>query len=88
VAPGGCLCLADLDLDDGQFHSDNKGVFHFGFDRELLRQAFLAVGLEEIRTRTAAQVVKPTQTGESRVFTVFLMVGCKSGDKNEFTSLD
>lgn len=85
IVPGGCLCIADLDLDEGQFHSDNTGVFHFGFDREMLRQAFVEVGLEDISTRTAAQVVKPTQTGESRAFTVFLMVGCKSGDKREFS---
>jgi 2-polyprenyl-3-methyl-5-hydroxy-6-metoxy-1,4-benzoquinol methylase len=78
VAPGGCLCLADLDLDDGQFHSDNTGVFHFGFDREMLRQAFMAAGLKDIHERTAAQVVKPTPTGELRAFTVFLIVGCKS----------
>lgn len=88
VAPGGCLCIADLDLDDGQFHSDNTGVFHYGFDREMLHKAFTEAGLEDIRVRTAAQVVKPTQAGASQAFTVFLMIGCKSGDQRAFTRLD
>jgi ubiquinone/menaquinone biosynthesis C-methylase UbiE len=77
VAPGGCLCIADLDLDEGQFHSDNTGVFHFGFDREILHQAFTAAGLIDVRTRTATEVVKPARNGELRAFTVFLMTGCK-----------
>jgi ubiquinone/menaquinone biosynthesis C-methylase UbiE len=77
VAPGGCLCIADLDLSEGQFHGDNTGVFHFGFDREILRHAFAEAGLEDVRTRTAAQVLKPARDGELRAFTVFLMTGCK-----------
>ena len=32
IAPGGYLCLCDLDLDDGLFHDDNQGIFHQGFD--------------------------------------------------------
>lgn len=87
MAPEGFLCIADLDLDDGQFHSDNTGVFHFGFNREILRRAFVKAGLEDIRTLTAARVVKTTKTGEAQAFTVFLMVGCKSGDKRELHRL-
>jgi ubiquinone/menaquinone biosynthesis C-methylase UbiE len=77
LAPGGHLCLADLDPDDGQFHSDNQGVFHFGFDRADLRQAFAAAGFEDVRDTTAAEVTKPTRTGELRRFTIFLMTGRK-----------
>jgi ubiquinone/menaquinone biosynthesis C-methylase UbiE len=77
VAPGGCLCIADLDLDEGQFHSDNTGVFHFGFDREILHHAFAEAGLVDVRARTAAQVLKPARDGALRTFTVFLMIGCK-----------
>jgi ubiquinone/menaquinone biosynthesis C-methylase UbiE len=77
LAPGGHLCLADLDPDDGQFHSDNQGVFHFGFDRVDLRGAFAAAGFEDVRDTTAAEVTKPTRTGELRRFTIFLMTGRK-----------
>jgi len=38
LRPGGQVCFADLDTEDGSFHSDKTGVFHFGFDREQLKQ--------------------------------------------------
>ena len=33
LRPGGWIALADLDTEDGTFHSDSTGVFHHGFDR-------------------------------------------------------
>jgi ubiquinone/menaquinone biosynthesis C-methylase UbiE len=77
LTPGGYLCIADLDLDDGQFHENNEGVFHFGFDREIMRQVFVESGLREIRTRTAAEVIKTVLKRDSRSFTVFLATGQK-----------
>ena len=44
VTPGGYLGIADLDLDDGQFHDDNTGVFHFGFNRVTMRRNFTRRG--------------------------------------------
>jgi 2-polyprenyl-3-methyl-5-hydroxy-6-metoxy-1,4-benzoquinol methylase len=79
LAPGGHLCLADLDPDDGLFHDDNQGVFHCGFARAALRQAFVAAGFDEVQGITAAEVTKPTRLGELRRFTVFLMTGLKRG---------
>jgi 2-polyprenyl-3-methyl-5-hydroxy-6-metoxy-1,4-benzoquinol methylase len=79
LLPSGRLCLADLDLDDGQFHSDNQGVFHFGFDRAALRHAFADAGFANIQDTTAAEVVKPGADGTLRPFSVFLMTGCKKG---------
>ena len=78
IAPGGHLCLADLDPDDGLFHDDNQGVFHFGFERVCLCQAFMAAGFEDVQDMTAAEVTKPTRLGELRRFTVFLMTGRRS----------
>jgi len=73
----GYLCVADLDPDQGQFHKDNAGVFHFGFERTTLRQSFMQTGFAGIKDVTAAEVVKPMHNGEIRRFTVFLMVGQK-----------
>ena len=78
VAPSGYLCIADLDLDDGRFHDNNDGIFHFGFDREELRRYFMDAGFGDIRDRTAAEVMKPFSDGGVRPFTVFLMTGRKN----------
>jgi 2-polyprenyl-3-methyl-5-hydroxy-6-metoxy-1,4-benzoquinol methylase len=75
LAPGGTLCLTDLDLDGGTFHDDNTGVFHFGFDRQELRKAFLQAGFADIRDTTATEIAKPDTSGKMRTFTVFLMTG-------------
>ncbi len=75
--PSGYLCVADLDPDEGQFHSDNEGVFHFGFDREKLRQTFVEAGFEDVRDRPAGGVMKFVVGEGMQLFTVFLMTGRK-----------
>jgi len=78
LAPSGDLCIADLDLDNGQFHGNNNGVFHFGFDRKLLRQDFMNAGFDDVKDRAAAEVKKPNSEGEIQTFTIFLMTGRKT----------
>ena len=85
TAPAGDLCIADLDSDDGRFHDDNTGVFHFGFDRTALRKIFIETGFGGVRDITAAEVVKPANNGEMRRFTVFLMIGQKRGNPESST---
>ena len=75
-APRGHLCIADLDLDEGGFHENNDGIHHFGFERATLRSAFREAGFEDVRDRTAAEVIKPV-LGENRLFSIFLMTGRK-----------
>ncbi len=77
LLPSGLLAVADLDLDDGQFHSNNEGVFHFGFDRKELRLILMDAGFRNIRTLQAAEIKKPAGDGKSRLFTIFLMTACK-----------
>jgi ubiquinone/menaquinone biosynthesis C-methylase UbiE len=77
TAPSGCICLADLDLDDGEFHRDNHGVFHFGFDREFLGGVFEGAGYTDVRAVDAAEVVRPDSRGQMRAFGIFLMTGRK-----------
>lgn len=77
TAPGGYLCVADLDPDDGQFHGENDTVFHHGFDRAALRRALEDAGYGEIRDRTATTITKPIAGGETREFGVSLLTGRK-----------
>jgi cyclopropane fatty-acyl-phospholipid synthase-like methyltransferase len=69
---GGFIAIADLDSEDGSFHSDNTGVFHHGFDREVLEVIANEVGFKEISFDTASVINKP-----HREFTVFLMTAVK-----------
>ncbi len=69
---GGFIAIADLDSEDGSFHSDNTGVYHHGFDREVLKIIAEDVGFKEIRFDTASTITKPHQT-----FTVFLMTAVR-----------
>lgn len=77
TAPSGYLCVSDLDLDEGQFHTDNEGVFHFGFDRQALREKFTTAGFVDVRDVTAASITKTSADGDQKTFTVFLIIGRK-----------
>jgi len=77
LLPGGQLCIADLDSDEGKFHSDNTGVFHFGFDRSFMRTLLMQHGFQDVQDVTAASVVKNLPDGRPREFTVFLMTARK-----------
>ena len=77
LAPGGALCVADLDSDGGLFHDDPKGVFHEGFDREVMAKMFAEAGFADIARATAAEVVRPGADGVVRSFSVFMVTGRK-----------
>ncbi len=74
--PGGQLCLADLDPEQGRFHSDNIGVFHFGLERDLVARSMTEAGFADIHQETASQVEKPGPEGVQS-FSVFLLSGRK-----------
>lgn len=69
---GGFIAIADLDSEDGSFHSDNTGVFHHGFNRETLEKQAKEAGFKDIGFELASTITKP-----HREFTVFLMTGVK-----------
>jgi ubiquinone/menaquinone biosynthesis C-methylase UbiE len=69
--PGGHLCIADLDREDGSFHGIEVDVHH-GFDREALAGLAQAAGFKEVRFRTVFEIVKAQENGE-RAYPVFLM---------------
>ncbi|HNS56060.1 MAG TPA: class I SAM-dependent methyltransferase [Smithellaceae bacterium] len=75
LLPGGSLCIADLDSEDGAFHSSNDGVFHFGFERSVMTDLFDKIGLDDVNLTTAAQVTKKDATSKNKTFPIFLITG-------------
>ena len=68
----GFIAIADLDTENGSFHSDNAGVFHYGFNRKILENIAKEAGFKNISFTLAATINKPQAT-----FTVFLMTAVK-----------
>ena len=77
LLPGGQLCFADLDTEDGSFHSDKTGVFHFGFDRNQLRSLLQNAGFNEVRDATAMTIARDIEGKGSCEFSILLMVAGK-----------
>lgn len=75
LTPGGLIAISDLDPDNGLFHGENTGVFHNGFERDVLGGMFEEVGFVNVRSVTAAKTTKPDANGDMRKFTLFLITG-------------
>ncbi len=72
LKPGGWLAIADLDAEDGTFHTDGSTDVHLGFERAALQTQVESAGFEEIHIATAYQIQK-----NGRSYPVFLLVGKK-----------
>lgn len=72
--PGGRVALADLDLEDGTFHDDARGVFHLGFDRGAIAALLAGAGFVDVAVETATV----TRKGE-RSYSIFLATGRRAG---------
>ena len=68
--PGGWIALADLDTEDGSFHSDHTGVYHCGFDRRVLCAWLEQAGFEEAVARDVYRFDR-----DGRTYRVFLVIG-------------
>ncbi|HEY9151382.1 MAG TPA: class I SAM-dependent methyltransferase [Anaerolineales bacterium] len=73
---GGYLLVADLDQEDGTFHTDGTSDVHKGFDRAELQKWVEAAGFENITFSTAYQIKKKVN-GTEKSFPVFLMIARK-----------
>lgn len=74
LVAGGSIALADLDSEDGSFHpEDVEGVFHHGFDREVLQNKLEQHGFEHVCFMTAHTV-----TREDKNFPIFLVTARKT----------
>ncbi|RJP52552.1 MAG: class I SAM-dependent methyltransferase [Anaerolineaceae bacterium] len=72
LKPNGYLLVADLDKEDGTFHTDGTTDVHLGFESGELQQMVEAAGFGEVRFSTAYEIKK--KIGETeKSFPVFLM---------------
>jgi ubiquinone/menaquinone biosynthesis C-methylase UbiE len=69
---GGYIAIADLEEEEGTFHSDNEGVYHFGFDKEKIKQLYEKAGFKDINVFTVNVINK-----EGKDYPVFLALGKK-----------
>ena len=73
LRPGGRIALADLDSEDGSFHTaEAEGIHHHGFDRDALAAIAREVGFDEVATRTATVLA---EASHFRGYPVFLLTG-------------
>lgn len=72
IKDGGFIAIADLESEDGSFHSDNTGVHHFGFDEEKLSQIAQKHGFKNVKIQNINTINKPHKD-----FGVFLLTATK-----------
>lgn len=72
LEPGGHLCIADLDHEDGSFHDDESLDVHHGFHRSELAEALTAAGLADVHIGEGTSIERETGT-----FPVFLAVATR-----------
>jgi len=69
---GGFIALADLVQEDGSFHSDNSGVYHFGFAKDDIIKIAQKSGFRDISFDVVHTISKPHKD-----FDVFLLTAKK-----------
>lgn len=79
LMPNGILLVADLDKEDGSFHTDGTTDVHKGFARNELQKQVEANGFEDVKFSTAYTIKKKIRE-EERTFPVFLMSARKRSD--------
>lgn len=75
LEPGGHLCLADLDAEDGSFHGPEFDG-HRGFEREDLAAQARRAGFADVRFETVFHMHRPDSAGQ-RDFPLFFMTARK-----------
>jgi len=69
LVPGGRLALADLDTEDGSFHTaEAEGIHHHGFDRPRLQALAERAGFREVAFGSAGSFER-----EGRIYPLFLL---------------
>ena len=72
INDNGFIAIADLESEDGTFHSDNAGVFHFGFEENNLCEIVKKAGFKNVQFENINTINKP-----HRDFGIFLLTATK-----------
>ncbi len=76
LLPNGYLLVADLDKEDGSFHTDGTTDVHLGFDRRELQKKVEDAAFGNVTFSTAHEIKKNIDN-EEKIFPVFLMIAQK-----------
>jgi SAM-dependent methyltransferase len=76
LEPNGYLIVADLDKEDGSFHTYGTTDVHKGFERGELQKWVEAAGFGNVQFSTAYEIKKEVD-GKEKAFPVFLMTAQK-----------
>ena len=66
LSDDGVIAISDLDSEDGSFHTEDTGVYHFGFNRDDISTAAKKANFRDVSIVNASIVKKPH--GEYSVF--------------------
>ena len=77
LAPSGILCIADLDKEDGTFHTDGTTDVHKGFERAELQSWVEEAGFTDVKFSTVCEIKKKINEVE-KTFPVFLLTARKT----------
>lgn len=72
LSRGGWIALADLETEDGSFHSDATGVYHNGFAPADLCRWLTDAGFTSVSTRVAYVMRRPAAGGSEREYPILL----------------
>lgn len=79
LKPGGALCIADLDKEDGSFHGHDVDDVHKGFDRDKLKKHAEDLGFSNVKFTTAYHMDREIdEVGTIKTFPIFLMTARKA----------
>ncbi len=81
VRPGGYLCIADLEREDGSFHGPEFDGHH-GFDPAALAAQVAAAGFTDCVTHTC-YVLRRERQGRMRAYPVFLLSATRAGTSTD-----
>ena len=60
---GGFIAIADLEKEDGTFHSNNDGVHHFGFEEDKLCNIVKFAGFNDVKFENINTIKKEQEYG-------------------------